>query len=362
MQQPIILTEEQHAQGDLTALRSTQSIWEERDVYELQLKELFEIDNPSQKHRVDHAEQESAFIAERTTAPADHFRGTWVYFPWSGRLVHMLNKGDYDRLRTNRNRDLITQEEQAKLLTATIGIVGLSVGSNVAPALAYSGIGGTLKICEFDTLETSNMNRIRARVDQIGLTKLELCTQQLYEVNPFINIRDFPFALTRDVLSGFVEDSPAPQVIYEIIDSFEMKIHLRSLARKARIPVIMVTNLGDRVLMDVERYDLDPTIEYFNGRAGNIPQDMLDRPDLTDADKHRYAVDLAGVEHIPERAMESVRQIGKTLIGRPQLATTVTVAAGFSAYFAKKIILGDTTVSGSWLIDLDKLFTKDASL
>ncbi len=361
MQRPVIISEKDSTQANLDALRSKFPIWVERDVYALQLKELFEIDNPTLKHAPEYAEKEAIFIAEHTHGVEGKIWGSWIYYPWSGRLVHMLGKEDYNRLRTNRNRNLITTDEQQKLLTATVGIVGLSVGSNIAPALAYSGIGGSLRICEFDTLETTNMNRIRARVDQIGQLKLEVCTEQLFEVNPFLDIQDFPIALTRDVLSSFVLDGPKPAVIFEIIDSFEMKIHLRALAKKSRIPVIMVTNLGDRVLMDVERYDLDPETEYFNGRAGKIPEDMLTHPDITDADKHHYAVALAGVEHIPERAMASVAEIGKTLSGRPQLATTVTVAAGFGAYFTKKIILGDL-VSGSWLIDLDKLFTHEASL
>jgi hypothetical protein len=150
-------------------------------------------------------------------------------------------------------------------------------------------------------------------------------------------------------------------MLFEIIDSFEMKIHLRTLARQERIPLLMVTNLGDRVLIDVERYDVNPSTPYFNGRAGSVPDEILQHPDITSNDKHKYAVSLAGVEHIPERARKSVEEIGKTLCGRPQLASTVTVAAGYCAYLTRRILLGDQ-VSGSWLIDLDRIFDTSVRL
>ena len=62
--------------------------------------------------------------------------GVWVYYPWSQRLVHLLDEEEFVEVRTNRNRNKITTEEQNKLKTKKIGIVGLSVGQSIALTLA----------------------------------------------------------------------------------------------------------------------------------------------------------------------------------------------------------------------------------
>ena len=49
------------------------------------------------------------------TAPQDY--GVWVYYPWSRRLVHLLDEEEFVFLRTNRN------------IYEKVGIMGLSVGS-----------------------------------------------------------------------------------------------------------------------------------------------------------------------------------------------------------------------------------------
>ena len=49
-----------------------------------------------------------------------------------------------------------------------------------------------------------------------------------------------------------------------------MKVALREAARLARVPVVMLANLGDNVLVDIERYDLEPDLPIFNGILGDI--------------------------------------------------------------------------------------------
>jgi hypothetical protein len=359
---PLILSEGSHTLHDLQKLKESQPIWKENDIYEAQLRELFEITHPTLIGTKEFEKQRTLFIQQRTTQKQTHLRGSWVYFPWSGRLVHMLGKEEYTALRTNRNRNLITQEEQKKLLDFCVGIVGLSVGSNVATTLTYSGIANIMKLAEFDTLETTNLNRMRGRIDQIGTEKVDITAQQIYEANPYAKLSLFSQGIDKNILFEFVLQDPKPKLIFEIIDNFEMKIHLRNLAREQGIPIIMVTNLGDRVLMDIERYDLSKNTEFFNGRAGKLPQDLLRKPDITPEDKHRYAVELAGVTHIPQRAMDSVKEIGKTLVGRPQLASTVTTASGFCSYLARKIALAEPLPSCSWLVDLDHVITEANAL
>ncbi len=360
---PRILSEGTFTLADLAAFKREFKIWQEYDIYPLQLAEVFEITHPELLYARDREERKKTFINEKLArTKAGLLGGCWVYFPADGRLVHMVGEEDYYRLRTNRNRNLVTSVEQEKLRRAHIGLIGLSVGSGVATTLSYLGIGATFSVAEFDTLETTNLNRIRARVDQIGASKLTLLAEQIYAVNPFAHIRAFDQGITSATLDAFTEPGKCPDVIFEIIDSFEMKIHIRNRARLRRVPVIMVTNLGDRVLLDVERYDVDLQTPYFNGRAGDVPAAMIENPDVSTELKHQYAVALAGKEHIPHRALASVDEIGTTLVGRPQLASTVTVATGLCGYLTRRILLGDTTLSGSWLINFDTLCETDRRL
>ncbi|WP_430344557.1 hypothetical protein [Rhodococcus rhodochrous] len=63
----------------------------------------------------------------------------WAYYPWSRIAVRILGPAGFDRLRLDRNRNKITADEQARLRSAKVGVVGLSVGYAVAYTLALEG-------------------------------------------------------------------------------------------------------------------------------------------------------------------------------------------------------------------------------
>src|SRR5437763_751395 len=50
--------------------------------------------------------------------------GVWVYYPWSRRLVHLLDEKEFMEVRTNRNQYKITRQERDLLATKKIGIIG----------------------------------------------------------------------------------------------------------------------------------------------------------------------------------------------------------------------------------------------
>ena len=354
-QKPVILYERENTVEDLERLKRDMSVWKICDVYKGQLKELFEINNPSLKKGKNYEVEMEKFVEGRMVKKQT-LVGNWIYFPWNGRLVHSLNKKEYLQLRTNRNKNLITAEEQEKLSDFTVGILGLSVGSHIASNLTYGGVGNTMKLAEYDALDTTNLNRIRARIDEIEEPKIDITARQIYEVNPYANLVLFDQGITEQNLDEFIFKEPVPKIIFEIIDNFEMKIKLRLKAKKARIPVAMFANIGDRILFDIERYDLDDSIPLFNGLAGNAPEEIIKNPDLTDEDKNKYAVSLVGVENIPQRALDSVKEINKTLIGRPQLMSTVSITGGLAAYITKQIALGKSISSGRNLVKFGDLF------
>lgn len=343
---PFILSEGRHTLEDLKKLKTDEKIWKVSDIYEQQLRELFQISHPDLINSDDYEKKCVDFVA-RLIIPQKRggFCGNWIYFSWSGNLVHMVGEEEYIKVRTNRNKNLITQEEQRELFAHPIGIVGLSVGNMIALSLSHNGIGGPLKIAEYDLLSTSNLNRIRAGVDKVGLSKIAITAQQIYEINPYAELILYDKGLDKETLSNFVSQDPKPRIIFEAIDDFEMKMRLRIEARTAGIPVIMLTSLGDNILIDVERYDQDKTLPIFHGLLGNLEKEIMVNP-ITEENKQRYAVQIVGKENVPERALQSVREVHKTLVGRPQLASSVTIAGGLAAYLARKILLNEPLTSG----------------
>ena len=98
--------------------------------------------------------------------------GRWAYYPWRRAAVSVLGPRGFRALRLDRNRNIITADEQARLNALTIGVAGLSVGHVIAHTLALAGLCGTLRLADFDELELSNLNRVLRRCSTSGSTKL----------------------------------------------------------------------------------------------------------------------------------------------------------------------------------------------
>lgn len=349
---PTILKEGVYKTGEVESLKQIEGV-KIIDLYKQQLEELFEIDNPELLLSSDFKKKRQTFVAQKQSGNSD-VKGSWVYFPWSNILIHTVDEVSYFRLRTNRNKNLITAAEQDKLYSAKVGITGLSVGNSIATSLAYSGIGA-FHLADFDDLETANLNRMRAGLQDIGKSKLDITTEQIYEIDPYANIETWPSGLKEKDLEGFLNNGGGLDVVFDEIDDFEMKIRLRLAARKAQIPVLMFTSLGDNILVDIERYDLEPDMEIFGGLIGDVPEDILNS-EIGEKEKIKYAMKTVGIEHIPTRALGSLLEINKTLVGRPQLYGTVAADGGLAAYIVKRLILGWDLPSGRHYIPFSGLF------
>jgi hypothetical protein len=188
----------------------------------------------------------------------------------------------------------------------------------------------------------------------LGKKKIEVTAEQIFDVNPYAKLQLFDKGLTKSNLNSFFERDFSPNLIFEVIDNFEMKILIRLKARERGIPVIMMANLGDGVLIDIERFDLDKKLQLFNGVLGDFPEEILAKPH---EDVNKYAVQIVGKENIPQRAMESVTEIGKSLVGRPQLSSTVTIASGLATFLARKVALKESRWSGRKMLRIEDFFS-----
>src|SRR3990170_3284784 len=155
---PIILRQGSYSKNDVRKLQKEYKAWAINDVYKSQLEELFEIQNPGILNSNDYSKKLEKFVLSRN----GENQGNWIYFPWDGNLIHTLNEEDYFLLRTNGNKQIINSKEQEKLNNSCVGFVGLSIGSHYAISMAHGGMANSMRLAEFDSISTSNLNRIRA--------------------------------------------------------------------------------------------------------------------------------------------------------------------------------------------------------
>jgi molybdopterin/thiamine biosynthesis adenylyltransferase len=282
----------------------------------------------------------SATAAELVAEPT-----RWAYYPWRRTVVGVLGPRGFRALRLDRNRSLITAEEQTRLAGLRVGVAGLSVGHAIAHTLAMQGCCGMLRLTDFDRLELSNLNRVPATVLDFGVNKAIVAARRIAELDPYLQVEVDTTGLTPESMDDFLDGL---DVVVEECDSFAMKVMVRESARARRLPVVMATS--DRGLIDVERYDLDPGHPVMHGLLGSVDSGAL--------------MGLGGHEMIPHmlhhldagrsspRFTASLVEVGQTLSSWPQLAGEVTLGAAAIAECVRRIGLGEPLRSGRVRIDI----------
>ena len=107
------------------------------DLLPAQWKELFVIRHIGEIENKSGIESLDSF-KEFCRSKAEAYK--YFYYHWHNLLVKTVGADDFFTLKTNRNRDLITEEEQRQLSKFTVAVLGLSVGSNIAFLLTQTGI------------------------------------------------------------------------------------------------------------------------------------------------------------------------------------------------------------------------------
>ena len=275
--------------------------------------------------------------------------------------MHILSDVEHQEMRTARNKNIITKEEQDRLYHSTIAIAGLSVGSHTALTISMMGMAREMRIADPDTISGSNLNRIRYDYTKIEEGKCQVLAESLYQMNPYADIKTFPHGVNDANMSAFLEGA---QILFEETDDLEMKIRLRLEARKRAIPVIMGTDNGDGVIVDIERFDKDPEMQLFNGVIGNINIEEFKK--FPPQELPKLATKIAGSDVVVPRMLTSLTEVGKSLYSWPQLGDAATLCGVTTAYVAKRILLGEPVREGKIEVNLDAIFdpnydTKEAT-
>ncbi|MBQ9730735.1 MAG: tRNA threonylcarbamoyladenosine dehydratase [Bacilli bacterium] len=140
-------------------------------------------------------------------------------------------------LRFQRTELLIKKEGLEKLQNSRVLVFGLGgVGSYVVEALARGGVG-TIGICDMDSVNITNINRqIIALTSTIGKTKVEVSKERMLDINPNINVIEYPFLLDKDTINQI--DFSKFDFIVDAIDMVPSKILLIRKAHELNIKII----------------------------------------------------------------------------------------------------------------------------
>lgn len=125
---------------------------------------------------------------------------------------------------------------QERLRAATVFIAGAGgLGSPVAVALAQAGVG-TLRICDCDTPELSNLNRQFLHDEsRIGMNKAESARRTLARINPHVRVEAVPERLDDANVDRLLGEA---QLILDCLDNYPARFVLNRAACRKGIPLV----------------------------------------------------------------------------------------------------------------------------
>lgn len=294
------------------------------DSYKEQVLELFKIQNPLQKNN----EKQAELFAKKYISKN---RGNWVYFPWINTLNHILVEEDFYKVRTARNKPLISDTLQQKFRKMTIGIVGLSVGNSVALSIAYSGGADKIKLADPDTLELSNLNRVRASLNNLGENKTIITAKQIYEINPYAQISFYEKGINYANIKDFFISDPKLDLIIDECDDLVLKKYLRLVAKNLQIPLLMASDNGFESNIDLQKptktsESLESIIESYRNTK---------KTEMNEKDQIKFIAGLVGAQNFsPGMQQATYEKLEGKIASWPQLAMTVFLGGALASYTA----------------------------
>ena len=227
-------------------------------------------------------------------------------------------------LSTSRNQNLITKDEQLMLSKKTVAFFGMSVGSHAVTAWMMTSRGfSSVKIIDPDTIDATNLNRLKFGWSSVGQYKVDIVKKELSDINPKAKIISQKKSSAL-IIKTLVNNQPKVDAIVDEIDDFEAKIQLRRQAKRLRIPLVSAADIGDNIMIDIERYDLNKNYPMFGGCLPDV--EKINFKKLNETEKKQLIIKLVGFKHNSKRMVASLSAIGKTIPTWPQLGPTAMMA------------------------------------
>lgn len=171
-----------------------------------------------------------------------------------------------------RNRDSISPEEQLKLASSKVAVIGAGgIGGHVIHLLARMGIG-RLVVVDFDTFDETNLNRqLFCTSDSIGRPKAHVAVQRVRAINPGVEVTPHEIRIDDTNLGGVLDGA---EVVVDALDNIGDRLILEKGAKALSIPLVHGALAGfDGQVMTVFPGDAGPGAIYGTGekQAGKNP-------------------------------------------------------------------------------------------
>lgn len=149
----------------------------------------------------------------------------------------MISREELDKAFDSR----FPEEMREKLRNARVAIAGLGgLGSNIAVALARSGVGHMLLV-DYDCVDTTNLNRQAYGISQLGKPKTEAMLELISEINPYLDIQCEFVKVTEENATELFGKYP---IVCEAFDKADQKAMLVSTLLEKAPDTIIVSGNG----------------------------------------------------------------------------------------------------------------------
>jgi molybdopterin/thiamine biosynthesis adenylyltransferase len=141
-----------------------------------------------------------------------------------------------------RNMRSFAPADQARLLGASAGIVGLGgLGGTVTEILARAGVG-RLVLVDGDRFEASNLNRqLLSSVGGLGRSKAEAAERRVAEINPAVEVAAHREFLTADNAEALLAGCG---VVVDCLDNLPARFALEDGCRRLGCPLVTAAVAG----------------------------------------------------------------------------------------------------------------------
>lgn len=165
---------------------------------------------------------------------------------------------------------LTIKEHLSRFMVGIAGAGGL--GSNCAAALARSGVG-ILVICDFDSVDISNLNRQFYFRDQVGMAKVDALKDNIARIDPDVRVITHHERLLPGNIKTIFREC---DVVVEAFDESEMKeMLIETLQTELKeIPVIAASGVaGWGKNEEIHSRKIDDTLYVCGDGSSEVSKD-----------------------------------------------------------------------------------------
>ena len=203
----------------------------------------------------------------------------------------------------------IDYQGQSQLLDAHVLILGLGgLGSSAALYLASSGVG-ILTLCDFDVVESSNLQRqVIHKESSIGQSKVQSAKHTLHQLNADVEIRTFESKQTETELADLIKQA---SVVLDCTDNSASRCLHNRLCVQSKTPLVSAAAIrfeGQLMVVD-PRLDNKPCYQCVYPESNNQEESC------TQAGILAPVVGMMGVHQALE-AIKLITGAGESIAGK----------------------------------------------